>query len=55
MAADLSLLPRFIRAKQAPAYLRMCRAVFDAEVRPHILEFPIGKQGVAVDRHELDK
>lgn len=47
--------PRFIRAKHAPAYLGMCRAVFDAEVRPHIREFPIGKQGVAFDRHELDE
>jgi len=32
----------------------MCRAVFDAEVRPHIREFPIGKQGVGFDRFELD-
>jgi hypothetical protein len=39
------ILPRFIRAKQAPAYLGMCRAVFDAVVRPHIRELPIGKQG----------
>ncbi|MGL6246243.1 hypothetical protein [Pseudomonas sp.] len=54
MTADLALLPRFIRAKQAPAYLGMCRAVFDAEVRPQIREFPIGKQGVAFDRLELD-
>lgn len=54
MTADLALLPRFIRAKQAPAYLGMCRAVFDAEVRPHIREFPIGKQGVGFDRFELD-
>jgi len=54
MTADLALLPRFIRAKQAPAYLGMCRAVFDAEVRPHVREFPIGKQGVGFDRFELD-
>ncbi|WP_256218268.1 hypothetical protein [Pseudomonas sp. URMO17WK12:I12] len=55
MSAELALLPRFIRAKQAPAYLGMCRSVFDAEVRPHIREFPIGKQGIAFDRHELDE
>jgi predicted DNA-binding transcriptional regulator AlpA len=54
MSAELALLPRFIRAKQAPAYLGMCRAVFDAEVRPHIHEFPIGERGVGFDRQELD-
>ncbi|WLG43296.1 MULTISPECIES: AlpA family transcriptional regulator [unclassified Pseudomonas] len=54
MNAELALLPRFIRAKQAPAYLGMCRAVFDAEVRPHVHEFPIGERGVGFDRKELD-
>jgi predicted DNA-binding transcriptional regulator AlpA len=54
MSAELALLPRFIRAKQAPAYLGMCRAVFDAEVRPHVHEFPIGERGVGFDRQELD-
>ncbi|MDI2594978.1 hypothetical protein POF45_26660 [Pseudomonas sp. 681] len=46
--------PRFIRAMEAPAYLGMCRAEFKKTVRPHIREFPIGKQGVAFDRLELD-
>ncbi|WP_338050270.1 hypothetical protein [Pseudomonas typographi] len=46
--------PRFIRAKFAPAYLGMCRDEFNKTVRPHIREFPIGKQGVAFDRLELD-
>ncbi|WP_253278597.1 helix-turn-helix transcriptional regulator [Pseudomonas thivervalensis] len=54
MNAEIALLPRFIRAKQAPAYLGMCRAVFDAEVRPHVHEFPIGERGVGFDRQELD-
>ena len=54
MSAELALLPRFIRAKQAPAYLGMCRAVFDAEVRPYVHEFPIGERGVGFDRQELD-
>ena len=49
-----SILPRFIRAKQAPAYLGMCRAVFDAQVRPYVHEFPIGERGVGFDRQELD-
>ena len=46
--------PRFIRAMDAPAYLGMCRTEFKNTVRPHVREFPIGKQGVAFDRHELD-
>lgn len=54
MNAELALLPRFIRAKQAPAYLGMCRAVFDTEVRPYVHEFPIGERGVGFDRKELD-
>ena len=47
--------PRFIRAMNAPAYLGMCREEFKNTVRPHVREFPIGKQGVAFDRHELDQ
>ena len=46
--------PRFIRAMDAPAYLGMCRAEFKNTVRPHVREFPIGKQGIAFDRLELD-
>jgi hypothetical protein len=32
----------------------MDRNRFNAEVRPHVTEFPIGKQGVGFDRLELD-
>ncbi len=32
----------------------MCRAEFNTSVRPHVREFPIGKQGIGFDRHELD-
>lgn len=46
--------PRFIRASAAPAYLGMCRDEFNKTVRPHVHEFPIGKQGVGFDRLELD-
>lgn len=46
--------PRILRAKHAPSYLGMCRAEFDKTVRPHVSEFPIGKQGVGFDRLELD-
>lgn len=46
--------PRILRAKHAPSYLGMCRAEFDKTVRPHVSEFPIGRQGVGFDRLELD-
>ena len=48
------LIPRFIRAKEAPGYLGMCRAIFDETVRPFVSEFPIGGRGVGFDRQELD-
>lgn len=48
------LIPRFIRAKEAPGYLGMCRAIFDETVRPYVSEFPIGGRGVGFDRQELD-
>lgn len=46
---------RFIRFKHAWGYLGMCRDEFNKTVRPHVREFPIGKQGVGFDRHELDE
>ncbi|WP_244657228.1 helix-turn-helix transcriptional regulator [Pseudomonas sp. CFBP 13719] len=54
-AAQAAISPRFIRARDAAGYLGMCRAEFDKTVRPHVREFPIGKQGIAFDRHELDE
>ncbi|MDQ2150099.1 hypothetical protein RBI22_15375 [Alcaligenaceae bacterium C4P045] len=51
----MSVEPRFIRVGKAPAYLGMCRAVFESLVRPHLTELPIGKQGIAFDRKELDR
>jgi len=47
--------PRFIRAFQAPAYLGMCRDVFNKTVRPYVREFPIGQRGIGFDRNELDQ
>lgn len=47
--------PRFIRVGKAPAYLGMCRRVFDAEARPFLREISIGKQGIAFDRKDLDR
>jgi predicted DNA-binding transcriptional regulator AlpA len=54
-AKATSILPRFIRFGDAPGYLGMCRDEFNKTVRPQVREFPIGKQGVAFDRHELDE
>jgi predicted DNA-binding transcriptional regulator AlpA len=47
--------PRFIRFKHAYGYLGMCRDEFNKSVRPNVREFPIGAQGVAFDRIELDE
>ncbi len=48
------LLPRFVRLRDAPDYLGMDRNRFNAEVRPIMTEIPIGIQGVAFDRLDLD-
>jgi predicted DNA-binding transcriptional regulator AlpA len=48
------LLPRIIRFRDAPRYVGMDRNCFNSEVRPHLTEIPVGKQGVGFDRLELD-
>ena len=48
------LLPRLVRLRDAPAYLGMDRNRFNNEVRPDLTSIPIGKQGIAFDRLELD-
>jgi hypothetical protein len=48
------ILPRFIRFRDAPNYLGMDKDRFNAEVRPYLVEIPIGRQGVAFDRLDLD-
>ncbi|MHB1954475.1 MAG: hypothetical protein ACYCOU_12080 [Sulfobacillus sp.] len=48
------LLPRLIRARDAPFYLGMDRNRFRTEVRPALTVVPIGVQGIAFDRLELD-
>ena len=55
MTTTPALFPRFIRMSDAPRYLGMCRTVFNQSVRPHVREFPIGRQGIAFDRTELDR
>jgi predicted DNA-binding transcriptional regulator AlpA len=52
--SGLQLIPRLIRLRDAPRYLGMDRNRFNAEVRPYVTEIPIGTQGVAFDRLDLD-
>ena len=48
------MTPRLIRLRDAPRYLGMDRNRFNLEVRPLLREVPIGAQGVAFDRVDLD-
>jgi hypothetical protein len=48
------LLQRFIRLRDAPSYLGMDKNRFNREVRPRLAEIPIGTQGIAFDRLDLD-
>jgi hypothetical protein len=43
-----------VRFRDAPNYLGMDRNRFNAEVRPFLTRIPIGHQGIAFDRLELD-
>lgn len=49
------LLPRLIRLRDAPFYLGMDKNRFNGLVRPELTEIPIGDQGIAFDRLELDQ
>ena len=51
----MNTLPRVIRLSDAPAYLGMDKNRFNHEVRPHLTEIPLGTQGVAFDRIDLDE
>ncbi len=51
---ERQFVPRLLRLRDAPFYLGMDRNRFNCSVRPHITEIPIGEQGVAFDRLELD-
>jgi hypothetical protein len=48
------ILPRLIRLQDAPRYCGMDPNRFNDEVRPFLIEIPIGKQGIAFDRLDLD-
>ncbi len=51
---SIVLLPRLVRFRDAPSYLGMDRNRFNREVRPFLTRIPIGRQGIAFDRLELD-
>lgn len=55
MANGNDQLKRVIRASKAPQYLGMDRNRFNREVKPYLIAVPIGKQGVAYDRLDLDE
>ncbi len=48
------MLVRFIRLRDAFDYLGMDKNRFNSEVRPYLTEIPIGRQGIAFDRLEMD-
>lgn len=48
------MLPRLIRSRDAPIYLGMDRNRFNKLVKPLLTIIPIGKQGIAFDRLDLD-
>jgi hypothetical protein len=49
-----AIVPRVLRLRDAPRYLGMDRNRFNTEVRPFLTNIPIGRQGIAFDRLELD-
>jgi hypothetical protein len=53
-ARRLESVPRLIRLRDAGRYLGMDPNRFNAEVRPFLTEIPIGIQGIAFDRLEMD-
>ena len=52
--SNIHLIPRLIRLRDAPIYLGMDRHRFNQDVRPNLTEVPIGTQGIAFDRLDLD-
>src|SRR6266478_3405895 len=52
--SSCALAPRLLRLRDAPRYLGMDKNRFNREVRPCVTVIPIGIQGVAFDRLDLD-
>lgn len=53
--SEKPVLPILIRFKYAPYYMGMDKNRFNREVRSHLTEVRIGKQGIAFHRLELDE
>ncbi|HAT7749686.1 TPA: hypothetical protein JAZ45_06545 [Legionella pneumophila] len=51
--SNIHLIPRLIRLRDAPTYVGM-RHRFNKDVRPNLVEIPMGTQGIAFDRLDLD-
>lgn len=45
---------RVIRLRDAPSYIGMDKNRFNDEVRPLLIEIPVGKRGIGFDRLDLD-
>ena len=54
MITPVCSAPRFIRLRDAPSYLGMDKNRFNRDVRPRLCAIPIGTQGIAFDRIDLD-
>jgi predicted DNA-binding transcriptional regulator AlpA len=54
MKMKRSIDARFIRLRNVALYLGMDKNRFNVDVRPYVTEIPIGVQGIAFDRLELD-
>jgi len=54
LSKSFLFLPRFIRLRDAPSYLGMDKNRFNRDVRPLVAVIPMGTQGIAFDRLDLD-
>lgn len=52
--SQVSVVPGVIRISDAPRYLGMNKNIFRKEVSPFLTKFPIGSNGIGIDRAELD-
>jgi len=52
--SPVAIVPPFLRLRDAPTYLGMDKNRFNREVRPIVPAIPIGTQGIAFDRLDLD-
>ncbi len=55
MSKNEYLLPRLIIFRDVSRYLDMDRHRFNQEVRPFLIEMPIGIQGIVFYRLDLDR